>query len=238
MPPPAAPPTDTAVHDRIHDLRNLFAVIGSSVHLLQDRAAGDEEALLLHAIDCAARRGGDIAGEMLGHQVAPGRRRVDLNSVVADLQPVIAAMLGPRVLSAFDLCGDPLPVTLDVLGLENAVLELVLNARQALSGRGTVIIRSRRVGGRAWLAIADNGRGLSRKLWPASDPVVGRLGGLPRIDRWLQEVHGRRHWRSAIGAGTMAVLDIPLRIALPACRTPAGLPQRAEPSHARPSVAA
>jgi hypothetical protein len=238
MPLPTASPTETAVHDRIHDLRNLFAVIGSSVHLLQDRATGDEEALLLHAIDCASRRGGAIAGEMLGHQVAPGRRRVDLNSVVADVQPVIAAMLGPRVLLAFDLCGDPLPVMLDVLGLENAVLELVLNARQALAGRGSVMIRSRRVGGRTWLAIADNGRGLDRKRWPASDPAVGRLGGLPRIDRWLHDIHGRRHWRSTIGAGTMAVLDIPLRIALPACRTPAGIPQRAKPRHARPSVAA
>ncbi|MGN6277517.1 MAG: ATP-binding protein [Sphingomonas sp.] len=223
-------PHETDVQDRVHDLRNLFSVVASSVHLLQDRAASDQEALLLHAIDRAAHEGGEIAGEMLGREHPASRRRLDLNTIVADLEPVLAGMLGAQVDFTLDLCPDPLPMGIDPRGIENALLELVLNARRALTGRGIVTIRSRRIGTRAWLIVADNGRGVARPDWPIDRHANGRPGGLARIDRWLRTVHGRRHWRSTPGSGTITALDLPLRMTVPAT---APLRQISESCHAR-----
>jgi hypothetical protein len=224
-------PHETDVQDRVHDLRNLFSVVASSVHLLQDRAATDQEALLLHAIDRAAHEGGEIAGEMLGREHPASRRRLDLNTVVADLEPVLAGMLGAQVQFRLDLCSDALPMGIDPRGIENALLELVLNARRALPGHGKVTIRSRRIGPRAWLIVADNGRGVARADWPVARHANGRPGGLPRIDRWLVTVHGRRHWRSTPGSGTITALDLPLRITLPSTRSIQRL--HPEPNRAR-----
>jgi two-component sensor histidine kinase len=209
---------ETDVQDRVHDLRNLFSVVASSVHLLQDRAASDQEAQLLHAIDRAAHEGGEIAGEMLGREHPASRRRLDLNTIIADLEPVLAGMLGAQVDFTLDLCPDALPMAIDPRGIENALLELVLNARRALPGRGIVTIRSRRIGARAWLIVADNGRGVARPDWPIARHANGRPGGLPRIDRWLRTVNGRRHWRSTPGTGTVTALDLPLRMTIPSTR--------------------
>jgi signal transduction histidine kinase len=232
------PADDTRAHDYIHDLGNLFAVISSGVHLLQDRARTDEDALLLHAIDSAAACGGDIARVALVRTAGGVPPRLDLNSAIADLQPALAMTLGLATRLTLDLCADPLPVAIDEHEIDSAILELALNASRALKTSGGVTIRTRRVGARAWLLIADDGHGVARALWPRLGRSDHRPHGLPRVERWLRQVHGRLHWRSSAGSGTVVALDLPLRITLGGDRH-ARHRQRIEGAkHAHHSVAA
>ncbi|MBY8827379.1 ATP-binding protein [Hephaestia mangrovi] len=208
------PRDDVRIHDYVHDLGNLFAVISSGAHVLQDRARSDEQALLLHAIDRAAACGADIVRAALVRASRETPRRLDLNSAIADLQPALAMVLGLGARLTLDLCADPLPLAADEHEVDSAVIELALNARRALDVSGRVIIRTRRVGARAWLLIADDGHGVARPRWPSIGAADGRPHGLPRIERWLTDVHGRLHWRSSAGVGTVVALDLPLRITL------------------------
>jgi len=204
----------TILHDRLHDLRNLLAVISSSVHLLRDGPTSDQQAMLLHAVDRSALRGGGIVDRLLGRDQARPPAKLDLNSVVADLQPVFAGLLGSRARLKLELCSDPLPLSVALEELENVLLELVVNAGRALGPHGQVRIRSRRIGARAWLTVADNGDGVARARRPCLQSANDRSHGLPRIARWLRDVHGRLHWRSAAGIGTVATIVLPLRVSL------------------------
>lgn len=56
----------TVLHDRSHDLRNQLAVISSSVHLLRDGPLPDQQAMLLHAVNRSAMRGGEVVDRLLG----------------------------------------------------------------------------------------------------------------------------------------------------------------------------
>lgn len=207
-------PVDTRITDYILDLRNLFAVIASGVHLLQDRARSDEQALLLHAIDSAATCGGDIARVALAQTDRRTPRGIDINSALADLEPALAMTLGIGRRLKLDLCADPLPLAAKEHEIQSVVIELALNASRVVRAGGGVTIRTRRIGSHAWLLVADNGRGLARTQWPRFDAADRCPHGLPRIERWLRDVHGRLHWRSSAGAGTVVALDLPLRIAL------------------------
>lgn len=206
----------TVLHDRLHDLRNLLAVISSSVHLLRDGPLSDQQAMLLHAVDRSAMRGGEVVDRLLGRGDACSTRKVDLNSVIVDLQPVFAGLLGSRGRFESDLCSDPLPLSVDLDGFENVLLELVANARRAF-GVGydrQVKIRSRRVGNSAWLFVADNGCGVDGFQQPSFNATNDQLHGLPRIARWLRGVHGHIHWRSAADKGTAVAIVLPLRVNL------------------------
>lgn len=206
----------TVLHDRLHDLRNLLAVISSSVHLLRDGALSDQQAMLLYAADRSAMRGGDVVDRLLGRSGVRSPARIDLNSAIIDLQPVFAGLLGSQGRFTLDLCSDPLPLCVDRDDLENMLIELVVNARRAIvsGARCQVTIRSRRAGNRAWLSVADNGVGIARTTLQASRSANDHLHGLPRIGRWLTDVHGRLRWRSASGRGTVVSVILPLRVSL------------------------
>jgi signal transduction histidine kinase len=206
----------TVLHDRLHDLRNLLAVISSSVHLLRDGALSDQQAMLLYAVDRSAMRGGEMVDRLLGRTSVRPSAKIDLNSAIIDLQPVFAGLLGSQGRFKFDLCSDPLPLCVDRDDLENVLIELVVNARRAIGSgaRCQVTIRSRRAGNRAWLSVADNGEGITRPKRPPSRSATDHLHGLPRIGRWLSGVHGRLRWRRAAGSGTVVSVILPLRVSL------------------------
>jgi nitrogen-specific signal transduction histidine kinase len=207
--------TDPIVlHDRLHDLRNQLAVISSSAHLLHDGPLADQQAMLLYAVDRSAMRGGEVVDRLLGRGEAKPSVNLDLNSVVIDLRPVFAGLLGPRTRLVFDLCSDALPLSADRSDLENVVLELIVNARRALGSNGQVTVRTRRAGARAWLSVADNGAGAVSDRVASLNHGNGHLHGLSRIGRWLRAVHGHIHWRTLPGAGTFVAIVLPLCVSL------------------------
>lgn len=139
-----------------------------------------------------------------------------MTQTLVDLGPVFAGLLGSRGSFEFDLCSNPLPLSADLGDLENVLLALVVNARRAFGLGSTfqVTIRSRRLGDRAWLFVADNGRGIGRFPYPSLHAANGHLHGLPRIARRVRGVHGHIHWWSAAGSGTVVAIVLPLRVGL------------------------
>jgi signal transduction histidine kinase len=158
-----------------HDFNNLLTAISAAAGELQHQAPeGSEAGLLAQEIRALARRGGDLTRNLL--QVA--RRQplephpVPLNALVEALVRLLERLLAGATL-ALDLDPATGTVVADPAQLEQVVLNLVLNARDACNGRGRILVSTRRElltlgpGGRpggAWvrLSVQDDGPGLDQ----------------------------------------------------------------------------
>ncbi|EQB10847.1 hypothetical protein RLDS_25765 [Sphingobium lactosutens DS20] len=211
--------TDVALRETMHDLRNLFGVVASARHMLDDKPSGERRALLLDAIEDAAVRGGKLTTAMLARRGSDRHAScLDLNTHLRDLEPLMSARAGRDVAIHFESCRSALPVKLDTAGLDAAVLELVANACSALPTSGDILVRTRRVGSRVWLMVADNGNGMSgdelrRALAPTEHPSAHGTG-LGRVRHFAGNAHGSLRMRSRKARGTLAVLNLPLVLKL------------------------
>lgn len=197
----------------IHDLRNLFGVVAAAKHLLAKRPTEGKRTFLLDALEGAALRGGQLTTELLASGASGQLEIVDLNERIKGLEPMMRTLLGGDAALGLDLCEGCLPVRIDQAGLDAAILELVANARAALPAAGRIRIRTRLVGSRIWVSIADDGWGMSpTKLEQA---MRGRMGGangtgLGRVRNFLNAAHGRFHIRSRETRGTVVCMNLPM----------------------------
>jgi PAS domain S-box-containing protein len=128
-----------------HDFNNLLSVVLTNAHLLSHslREPGDQEGIEL--IRAAAQRGVDLVGQLLAfsrrQRLEP--QEVDLNNKIAGMTGLLNATLGGtvqlRTLSAPNLW----PALVDPTQIELIVLNLVLNARDAMPSGGIVTLETR-----------------------------------------------------------------------------------------------
>jgi signal transduction histidine kinase/ActR/RegA family two-component response regulator len=131
-----------------HDFNNLLTVIGGHVYMLDQAAGlGPEHARHLRGITDTVERAGSLTRQLL----AFGRRQmlqptvVDLNAVVRSATRLLEPVVGERVRLETDLAPDLPSVRADVGQLEQVLLNLGLNARDAMPMGGTLRITTSRV---------------------------------------------------------------------------------------------
>jgi len=111
---------------------------------------------------------------------------------------------------------EPLSVPLDVALFKRALFNILLNAQQAIDGRGHVRITGRREGDRAVLEVRDDGRGIpADEIEKVFDVYYSRSRqgsglGLPTARRILEEHDGSLTLESQEGRGTCVRLEVPL----------------------------
>ncbi|MCA9645237.1 MAG: PAS domain-containing protein, partial [Myxococcales bacterium] len=118
-----------------HDFNNLLAVITGCLELLKVRAGENRPVIeLADRALTAAERGAALVQRLL----AFSRRQMlnpeptDVNSLVTDVLELSRRSLGEHIEIETQLCGDLWPVLVDASQLENAILNLVINARDAM----------------------------------------------------------------------------------------------------------
>ena len=128
-----------------HDFNNLLTVInGTCEMLLLDEQAEERKGPLQDVFD-AGRRAAGLTRQLL----AFSRRQmlepetVDLNRTVGDLQRMLQRLIGEDVALVFDPAPDLPPVRVDPGQLEQAVVNLVVNARDAMAAGGRVTVETR-----------------------------------------------------------------------------------------------
>ena len=138
----------------------------------------------------------------------------DLNSLVADAHPLIAQAVGTRTEVVLQLApGLPLALT-DASQFEMAALNLVVNARDALGGRGRIVLRTYAdAGGRPCLAVEDEGPGMPEAVRRrAVEPFFSTKGekgtglGLAQVYGFMQQIGGSMRIESRPGKGTQVHL--------------------------------
>jgi signal transduction histidine kinase len=131
-----------------HEVNNMMTVItGFSGFLEGSLTAGDQRAEDVAEIRRAADRAAGITRQLLAYsrQQLLQPTPLDLNALITRNMPVLARLLGPEILVALEQADDLARVRADQAQLEQALVNLVLNARDAMDGKGTFRITTENV---------------------------------------------------------------------------------------------
>jgi PAS domain S-box-containing protein len=214
-----------------HDFNNMIMVVSGNAQLLKLRLADATALRSVEAIEAAAARGENLTRQLLGFS-----RRQPLNPSVIDLRRQLAAgrdLLASSVRGNIELAIDVSrgiwPVSVDVHELELALINLVVNARDAMPEGGTVRITARNVelqphdtpehlaGEFVALIVADPGCGIEPDILPkVFEPFFttkridkGTGLGLSQVYGLARQSGGTATISSRIGAGTEVTIYLP-----------------------------
>ena len=213
-----------------HDFNNLLMVILSSLTLARRRLPPDQNGVLrlLHNAAKAARRGVSLTQRML----AFARRQplsptvVDLAGLMTDMKELLLQSMGPVIELVVEVPHDLPKAMVDQHQLELAVLNLVVNARDAMPEGGRITIRARAgelanpqgaVQPGVCLSVADTGSGMDyATLARATEPFFTTKGtgkgtglGLPMVHGLAAQSGGHLILHSEVGVGTVAEIWLP-----------------------------
>ena len=207
-----------------HDFNNMLLVIMGSVSLLlEGRREGDPQWSDLRAIEDAAERARGLTRQLL----AVARKQVftvadiDINDVVCNIEDMLRRSLGDDVRFTLALAPDPLVVRADPGQLQQVLLNLVVNARDAMPDGGALTLRthgSRDAEGRevASIDVTDTGTGMdAATLAHMFEPffttkgAVGTGLGLATVYGIVTQSGGRVAVKSEPGKGSTFSVSLP-----------------------------
>ncbi|MEE4688956.1 ATP-binding protein [Pseudomonas alliivorans] len=209
-----------------HDFNNLLTPIMASLELVRRRVEDPRSTKLLDSAMLAADRARTLVGRLLTfarrQTLVPEAIRLD--GLVAELKDLIERSLGPMIVMEVDI-PDSLPaVFVDPHQLELAILNLTVNARDALDDGGRVKISARaesleaKFGNHVRLTVSDNGCGMSEDtLRHCVEPFYSTKGvgkgtglGLSMVQGLALQSGGEFDIRSRPGQGTQVSLWLPV----------------------------
>ncbi len=149
-----------------HDFNNLLAAVQLHVRLIEAEPEKAEEAAA--AIHDLAEQGSEVVGELLlfarsDDLAAP--TTIDLAALVSAQRGVLSHLLPEEVVLEIDEGREIIPVVGNPVALRRLVVNLVVNARDAVAATGgTITVSVLRRGGRAVLEVADTGPGVAEEI--------------------------------------------------------------------------
>lgn len=228
-----------------HDFNNLLTVILGNAEHLADRLAGNRELQgIAEDIATAAERGSDLTRSLLAFaRKQPLRpREIDIAEQVTGMTQLLRRSLGEHIESSFEFAPDLWLASVDPGQLATAVLNLVLNARDAMPDGGKLTVEVHNVslnesdldvngeprpGDYVMLAVTDTGTGMSSEvLGRAFEPFFttkevgkGTGLGLSMVYGFAQQSGGLVQMQSEPGKGSVIRLFFP-RLATPPTEEP------------------
>ena len=216
-----------------HDFNNLLTVLQGSLEMLSGRQQSDQ---LQARVDTALRtveRGERLIEQLLAfaRRQPLARATIDLNVQLRRMTELLARTVGSGIAIHTDLAADLWPVNADATQLELAVINLAINARDAMPGGGELGIRTfnraappegaleqpTKVGGFVGLEISDTGHGMPPKVaarafepfFTTKEAGKGTGLGLSMVYGFARQSGGSASIRSEAGRGTAVTLLLP-----------------------------
>jgi PAS domain S-box-containing protein len=230
-----------------HDFNNLLMAVMGNLDLLRKRIPDDPR---LHRLIDGAVQGAE-RGASLTQRLLAFARQQDLRAVPVDLSALVQGMidllersLGPRVALRLDLPEGLPPARVDANQLELAILNLTINARDAMPDGGSIEIKvaeyeasndpALQAGRYLTLSVTDTGVGmtaeiLKRAVEPffSSKPLGKGTGlGLSMVHGLTVQLGGALQLSSTVGEGTTATLVLPVATAVPEAESPVHTAQK------------
>ncbi len=215
-----------------HDFNNVLGVVIGYASLLYRRApSGSADRDQLGEIIGAVERASRLTSQLLAFSRDNSIERValDLDRTIEDLAPLLARMVGERVAVELDLHAgrrgadeDRLVVDANPSQIEQVLMNLGVNARDAMPDGGTLKIATTAAGSRALLVVGDTGVGMSADVQAqifdpffTTKPVGKGTGlGLSTVYGIVTQGGGTIAVTSAAGAGTQFEIALPRSAAL------------------------
>jgi CheY-like chemotaxis protein/nitrogen-specific signal transduction histidine kinase len=216
-----------------HDFNNMLAVVVGGIDLGLRRLNGPRREVAMHLNN--AMEGATRAAALTRRLLSFARsepllpERVDPNELIAGMSDLLDRTLGEQVRVEVDLTSGTWPTYVDPHQLENAIVNLAVNARDAMDGRGLMRIATEnvtlaasavgdiRAGDYVKISVTDTGCGMTAQvLERAFEPffttkVVGKGTGLglSQIFGFAHESGGEVGIESEVGRGTMVSIYLP-----------------------------
>jgi len=216
-----------------HDFNNMLAVVVGGLDLARRRLTVEADEVGRH-IDNAmegANRAAALTRRLLGFARAEPLlpEAIDAGALIEGMSELLDRTLGERIVVETHVAFDAWPVWVDPLQLENALLNLAVNARDAMEGTGTLVIAVDNVvlahgeigetaaGDHVRIAVTDTGCGMPPKVQErvfepffTTKPVGKGTGlGLSQIFGFVRQSEGDVAIRSVVGEGTTVSLYLP-----------------------------
>lgn len=234
-----------------HDFNNLLMAVMGNLDLLRKRLPDDPR--LQRLVDGALQ--GAERGASLTQRLLAFARQQDLRAVPVDLRSLIEGManllersLGPRIVLRFNVPEGLPPARIDANQLELAILNLVINARDAMPDGGSIEIKvashdirndaALKPGTYLRLSVIDTGSGmtpeiLKRAIEPffSSKPLGKGTGlGLSMVHGLVVQLGGTLELASEVGKGTTVAMVLPVATSEPEIESTAAAPQQVKRS--------
>jgi signal transduction histidine kinase/chaperonin cofactor prefoldin len=219
-----------------HDFNNILAVILGNLELLEEAPDDPDRHTLLAEAISAAFRGRDLTLSMLSFArrapLAP--TEVDLNKVVQEMEPLLRRTLPENIALETSLTAGPWSVRVDRSLLESALLNLAINARDAMPKGGHLTIETSNLrlnegylgeqhenlepGRYLMLAVTDTGHGIDQSVlskifepfFTTKEIAVNSGLGLSMVQGFLKQSGGTIRVYTEIGDGTTFKLFFPV----------------------------
>lgn len=208
-----------------HDFNNLLMVIAGGLNMLGRSPDEEKRVMLMARMREAVDRGANLTKQLLAfsrrHHLSP--ESIALPAYFAELDDLLSRSLGVNVRVAIDVPEDVAPVFADPNALQLALLNLAVNARDAMGDSGVVTISARN-GSLAdaseecvRIAVADTGAGMSDEVrarifepfFTTKETGKGSGLGLAQVHGFAEQSGGRVEVQSQVGVGTTFTLILP-----------------------------
>jgi PAS domain S-box-containing protein len=212
-----------------HDFNNLLTIISGNLELLADTVGSGSGAALLKRASDAADMGASLTRRLL---TFARRRRLtpqilDVNEMILNLTELLQRSLGGAIALTTLLEGNVGRTRADPSELENAILNLAINARDAMPSGGNLVIESRNAtaveagmpgnGAFVLISVSDTGHGMPPEVierafepfFTTKEPGRGTGLGLSTIYGFAEQSGGHVAIQSEAGKGTTINLYLP-----------------------------
>jgi PAS domain S-box-containing protein len=215
-----------------HDFNNLLMVISGSLHVLRKAVGDDAKAQrALAAIDGATKRGASLTNQLLtfARRQSVNPQTVEIARHIDTVRGVLDVGVGSAVTLQFDIAPDVGPVMVDVAEFETALVNLVINARDAMAGGGVITISAHNDDSDSEyvaIAVQDTGAGIApdilNKIFDpffTTKPIGKGTGlGLSQVHGFAHQAGGTVKVTSELGQGTKITILLPRRETVPTAK--------------------
>ncbi len=219
-----------------HDFNNLLAVVVGNIDLVQEENPAEEIAELLHAAQQAALRGGELTRRLLAfarnQHLEP--TAIEMPAAIRNFIAMAARTLGPEIKLIADIGPNTPQLYADPGELDNVLLNLVVNARDAMPDGGTITIATQhaeldqnhsavragelQTGDYVSLRVSDTGSGIPpESLERIFEPFFSTKGkdrgtglGLSMVYGFVKQSGGNVKVYSELGMGTTISILLPV----------------------------
>ena len=218
-----------------HDFNNLLTVIIGNLQLLDGKfETGDKSARRVSEAIDAARKGSDLTKQLLAvarkQELAP--QDVEVNDLVRGMEPLLSRTIGENITLKVQTVHGTAQALIDPSLLESAILNLAINARDAMEKGGALTIETQttsldafyaqkypevKPGPYVMIAVSDSGTGMSAELLEqvfepffTTKPVGQGTGlGLSMVYGFIKQSGGHTSVYSEVGHGTSVKMYLP-----------------------------
>jgi signal transduction histidine kinase/ActR/RegA family two-component response regulator len=216
-----------------HDFNNMLAVVVGGIDLALRRLNGPRREIMMHLNN--AMEGATRAAALTRRLLSFARsepllpERVDSQGLIGGMSDLLDRTLGERIRVEVDLAADTWPIYVDAHQLENAIVNLAVNARDAMDGQGSMRIATEnvklaanqvgdvRAGDYVKISVTDTGCGMTPEVMErafepffTTKPVGKGTGlGLSQIFGFAHQSGGEVGIESQVGRGTTVSIYLP-----------------------------